>query len=512
MRLVFVSIPTYVRPVPASDAPGRRARRNGETLILQGAGLYVNSVARRSLCRGLWALATACRDAGHEVTWIDAGDGLLESPETMARIALATKNADQLWMYAMTPTEHVCLQIAREAKRRNPKIAVLLGGPHASARYREILTEHPEIDLASTGFESSGALAARCERLSEMPAAATRDEGGSIRIAPSESTGTYVERVAPEILERPIREYHLNVSSSVGCAFSCAFCVDGRLRLRSRALDGLREELLSYDRTLPPGTLVHFFDTVFGLPRAYFDELSDFLATETHRIVFSCDVKANVVTDELAARFARARVRLVSMGVETSQETVLRLTRKSQGFMDCIAAARTLRRHLPNAILKAYWILGLPGTTAERAQQDLAAAEALLREGVFDIVSPKFFVPYPGTPYWDAPARHGLTITSRDLHDYDRFHTPPVCHPDGLGAADLARLLVTYEEALSAHYARRLGVTVASLREDLGDGPRYNGHLYDVGPALSGAGRARPSGPVTVRPPSCAALAERPAT
>ncbi len=483
MQLVFVSIPTYLRRVASPDAPLRRARRAGEALLFRQAGLYVDSLASRSLCRGLWALASACRRAGHEVTWIDAGDGLLSSPATQDRLARALATADQLWLYAMTPTFDDCLQLARTAKRCNPRLTVLMGGPHASACFPRILAEHPEISLVSTGFQPSDHLAATLSSLPDMPATAHLDPRGQLYCTPGPAEPHYREVVDPTLLERPIHEYHINISSTVGCSFSCNFCVDGEQPLRTRDLEDVMAELRDYDRRLPAGTVVHFFDTVFGLPRPHFARLAEFMATEIRSLQFSCDVKANAVTDELAQKLQRARVRFVSMGVETSAASVLQITRKQQDYSGCIAAAKTLRRQMPTAVIKGYWILGLPGTTPATAQQDLTAAQELLRSGTFDILSPKFFVPYPGTSYFTSPQAHGLALRTRDFREYDRFHTPPVCHPKALSSEALVQLLATYEGFLAQHYAQRLGTSVAALQTDALQNPRYNGPLYDVGDA-----------------------------
>jgi radical SAM superfamily enzyme YgiQ (UPF0313 family) len=475
MRLVFVSIPTYVSRGADTGATARRARRAGETLVLRSAGLYVEARAHRSLVRGLWALASACRARGHEVTWVDAGDDLLTKAGARDRLDRAVSDADQLWLYAMTPTVHLCLRIAEEARRQNPGIAVLVGGPHAHACARELLGAG--VDVVSVGFEPSALLAAHVTSLEDMPTTLQRD-GRVFRRTVGGPKGSYSEVVDPEVLELPLEAYHLNVSSTVGCAFSCSFCVDGANALRCRHLPELFEELKAYDAVLPEGTLVHCFDTVFGLPRAHFARVADFIATETSRLRFSCDVKANAVNAELAAQLKRSRVRQVSMGVESAAPAVLDFTNKRQELTQCIAAARTLRQALPDAILKAYWVLGLPGTTPNSAEDDFHVAQRLLEEGIFDIVSPKFFVPYPGTAAFDDPRSQGIELDHRDFRAFDRFSSPPVASPLALGPRALARLLVRYDEMLAAHYARRRGTRVAVLADGSTRNPRYNGGLY----------------------------------
>jgi len=492
MKLLFISIPAYQMPLQSRHARWHLVRRLGQDAVTAKVCPIEYQAGKKSLCRGLWTLASQAHHSGHEIRWRDGES--LDSQSLRADF----RWADQLWLYAMTPTIDQCLNIAKEARKCNPNVEILLGGPHGSAMYKEILMYHPEIDVVCLGWQPAEEFMRYIEHPVSLPGCAIRVQN-KIRINGfSKKSDVYTERVNPAILQSSLEEYYANVSTSVGCAFSCSFCVDGSSQLYGRNLDDLCEELALYESSFPEAAPVHFFDTIFTLPKKRCLQICDLISQNTESTYFTCDIKAGTADRESLEALHRARFRFVAIGFETSIEGTLREVDKRQTFRQAVETARLVRKYMPSSAIKAYWLFGLPGTTKQTLQEDICAIEHLLKENIVDIVSPKLFVPYPGTVYHDSPEKFGLRIRTKNFAEYDRFRLPPVCYPNSVGPDILADALIRAEETVALSYAHRLGLSIEELSESAACPRRYNGSLYAT-QSISRNGLGLDAGVSTVR-------------
>jgi radical SAM superfamily enzyme YgiQ (UPF0313 family) len=238
------------------------------------------------------------------------------------------------------------------------------------------------------------------------------------------------------------------------------------------------EELVFLDRKLSLGSWVHFFDTIFTFPRERASRICDLLAQHTRNLYFSCDIKANHITPDLAAKLHNARFRFISMGFDTADNSPLRMSGKGNTFDDCQRSMKILRTHCPRTALKAYWLFGLPGSDSKTCETDVDLIQHLLRTRVVDIVGPKLFVPYPETPYYKTPEAYSLKIWSHEWSCYDRFHLPPVSTPSCYTQDELGAFLKAAEGKILSEYCGRLAMPEDRLRLTPHVPRRYNGDLY----------------------------------
>lgn len=470
MRLLFVSIPTYQVVLSSQHAFWHRVRRLCADRIYQAVTGSLPTTGKKSLCRGLWLLASEASRAGHDVRWIDV------PPNRLSVLKEDLVWAEQIWLYAMTPTVPHCLHVAELAKKVNANVTVLLGGPHTRYLFEETLQKHPQLDFVEAYSALAQDVALHVSNAAHIPGIAYRDATG-IKVNDSEFPKIYSETVCPSVLPSPLASYYVNTSSSRGCNRTCSFCVEGREPLRLRQIEEVKDELKMLNRELGENAPIHFFDaSLWAMPDRCM-QIAEFIAKSTSIPLISCDLEAQPISDNVLHALANARVHAISIGFESCDNDVLRCVAKNGTFEQRIEIAKYVREAMPSTVIKAYWLLGLPGSSLRTLNSELTGIRYVLEEGIVDLVSAKLFVPYPGTHFFEKPDENGLKLT-REFEMFDRFFLPPACCPSCMHPDDLARVLLECEQLVAKCYADRLGVTYQSIAATTNSPRRYNGPLY----------------------------------
>lgn len=477
MKFAFVDIATYTHELHKAHETIHRSRRLASDLISEKVTGVPLPFGKTSFSRGLLIFASWIKRLGGRVNYVHY------CHETEVSLRSLFKESDVVCLYVMTPTAQICLNVAALAKDANPKVVVALGGPHVASQGFELL-ENEGIDFVcfdSNGVVSAAAALLDSKQLSNCPGIGYKNlETGKIainEIAENLETDN-AELVDYGILPLPLNDYYLNLSASQGCAYSCSFCSDGTRRFRVRPVQDVMSEVLYLEDQLEEGAWIHFFDTIFTVPEARAHQLCDRLIESTRKLFFSCDIKANHITSDLARKLKSARFKFLSIGFETSDDDSLALNNKQNVFADCCATAELVKNSAPDCAVKAYWLLGLPGSSPSKAKKDIQQIEKLLDRRVVDIVGPKCFVPYPETVFFQRPEDFNLKIWTKDWNCYDRFHLPPVSTPSSFTRNQLAECLIEAERAVLMKYCQRLRMSISDVLHIKGLPKRYNGALY----------------------------------
>ena len=470
MRLLFASMPTYRVALNERQAYWHRVRRIGADMISEVVCGFSPPNCKKSLCRGLWLIASEAKKAGHDVRWFDI-------PPDGSSIPLKDLAwAEQLWLYAMTPTLAHCLRLAALAKKINSGITVFLGGPHTRYLMEETLHCNNQIDFAEFSPSPAAIVAEYINDAVRIPGIAYRSNG-KVKVNPSEYPKIYSERVDPSVLPLPLDAYYINTSSSQGCGQTCDFCLEGQVPLRLREMDDMKQELKTLSKALGTHGIIHFFDTsLWAIPKRCL-ELTEFITNSTMIRALSCDLEARAIRHDLLYALRSARVRFIALGFESCNDNILKCIGKDGTFKERLDVAMHVRTAMPSTTIKAYWLLGLPGSTKSTLKEELAGIRYVLEESIVDLVSAKLFVPYPGLRYYERPHEYGLELT-RDYSMYDRFSLPPACFPSSVGRDYLAKILLECEQLVAECYANRLGFTHEQIAASGKAPQRYNGSLY----------------------------------
>jgi radical SAM superfamily enzyme YgiQ (UPF0313 family) len=139
---------------------------------------------------------------------------------------------------------------------------------------------------------------------------------------------------------------------------------------------------------------IHMYADLFTISREQVVGLCDLLIQEGIRIRWTCNSRVDYVDREMLHKMARAGCWLISWGIESANEQILKGVRKGYRLEQAPQALRWAKE----AGIKnwGYFIIGLPGETEETIRQTIEFAKSLpLDLALFHIAAP-----YPGTPFF----------------------------------------------------------------------------------------------------------------
>jgi len=189
---------------------------------------------------------------------------------------------------------------------------------------------------------------------------------------------------------------------SRGCPGGCTFCIkhvsyNHTVRLRSPE-NVIAELKLLWQLGLRN---VHLYTDCFTVNREQVVGICEGMIREGLAFRWTCNSRVDYVDPELLTLMKRAGCWLISWGIESASDDILRHVHKGT---DQTRIERALRwSHEAGIWNWGFFILGLPGETEETIQQTIALAKKLpLELALFHIAAP-----YPGTPFFFEVVRNG---------------------------------------------------------------------------------------------------------
>jgi radical SAM superfamily enzyme YgiQ (UPF0313 family) len=192
------------------------------------------------------------------------------------------------------------------------------------------------------------------------------------------------------------------IVTSRGCPAGCTYCIKHvsyqySARLRSPKL--IMQELW-YLKELGIDN-IHMYADLFTVNRDQVVELCERMIAEDIQIKWTCNSRVDYVDEEMLQLMAKAGNWLISWGIESGNEQILKHARKG-AYPD--KAERALRWARQAGIKNwGYFIIGLPGETEETIRQTIDFAKKL----PLDIALFHVAAPYPGTPFFFEVVENG---------------------------------------------------------------------------------------------------------
>lgn len=192
-----------------------------------------------------------------------------------------------------------------------------------------------------------------------------------------------------------IRGPYTFIVTSRGCTAGCTYCikhVSYQYSIRLRSPENIVEEI----RHLVDLGIrnIHMYADLFTISRDQVMGMCDLLIQEGIKIRWTCNSRVDYVDREMLHRMAQAGCWLISWGIESANEQILKGVRKGYRLEQAPQALRWAKE----AGIKnwGYFIIGLPGETEETIRQTIEFAKSLpLDLALFHIAAP-----YPGTPFF----------------------------------------------------------------------------------------------------------------
>jgi radical SAM superfamily enzyme YgiQ (UPF0313 family) len=185
------------------------------------------------------------------------------------------------------------------------------------------------------------------------------------------------------------------IVTSRGCPAGCKYCIKHvsyqwsvRLLSPQRVVDEIR---LLYDRGIKN---IHMYADLFTVNREQVMGICELIIKEGLQIRWTCNSRVDYVDEEMLTLMGRAGCWMISWGIESGNEAILRKAAKGASPKKAHQALMWAR----NAGIKnwGYFIIGLPGETVETIRETIDISKTLpLELAIFHVAAP-----YPGTPFF----------------------------------------------------------------------------------------------------------------
>ena len=208
----------------------------------------------------------------------------------------------------------------------------------------------------------------------------------------------------------PLKEYRMPlmkgpftfIVTSRGCPAGCKFCikhVSYQWSVRLLSPERIMQELwVLHDLGVHN---IHMYADLFTVNRDQVMELCERIIKEGLRIRWTCNSRVDYVDEEMLVMMGQAGCWLISWGIESANEEILRRVRKGYRKQQALDALRWARQ----AGIKnwGYFIIGLPGETVETIRETIDFSKQLpLDLALFHIAAP-----HPGTPFFFEVVENG---------------------------------------------------------------------------------------------------------
>ena len=192
------------------------------------------------------------------------------------------------------------------------------------------------------------------------------------------------------------------IVTSRGCPAGCTYCikhVSYQFTTRLRTPEDIMEELWALKKLGMNN--IHMYADLFTVSRNQVMGLCQMMIDQKIDIKWTCNSRVDYVDEEMLELMARAGNWLISWGIESGNEQILRHARKG-AYPD--KAERALVWARKAGIRNwGYFIIGLPGETEETIRQTIDFSKRL----PLDIALFHVAAPYPGTPFFFEVVENG---------------------------------------------------------------------------------------------------------
>ncbi|MHA2472893.1 MAG: B12-binding domain-containing radical SAM protein, partial [Promethearchaeota archaeon] len=343
---------------------------------------------------------------------------------------------------SLTNTFNLALDFAKIIKNQNENNYVILGGPHVSFMYKDILEDNPEvkdlIDFICIGEAENSFLELvkvllnqitnnqNSENfdieLSSVQGIAYLDSKGNLRVN-NDAITTDLELLPLPARYKLTHEYFYytiaNVIVNRGCPNQCSFCSRQKLfkTTKIRSIESILSEVRDI-LSMQNYTHINFYDNI-NINRSFFRNFCNMFIENKINIPWGCEIRIDTITDENARLLKNAGCRLVATGIESASIEVLQTNFKYQNPKEVVKGFKNLKNY--NIPVQAYFVLGLPGETEDTFQKTVKYIQDLpLDEN--DRINYFIATPYPGSRLWDERDKFEIRVIEKNFSNYDCEH------------------------------------------------------------------------------------------
>jgi len=292
------------------------------------------------------------------------------------------------------------------ALKLNPSAKTIAGGPHASALPGDVVHDFDHVVIGEGEIATANILSGK-------------NPMAHIQGQPKQDLDT----LSLDYSLVDVGSYHrivdgkksFTVLSSRGCPHRCLFCnsviMGAHKPIRFRTPTNVLAEMAGI-RERYGDVNFRFGDDLFGGKRSWLEDFVD--KAEDFKATYRAFVRLNQCASDwgFTDMLVKSGCKHIAVGLESGSDAVLSAMRK--GITKKVARDGIRQAKASGLILRIYLIVGFPGENWETVKETIDfVAETQPHEFV---VYP--LIPYPGTPLYHEPEKHGLFNIDKDFAHY----------------------------------------------------------------------------------------------
>ena len=209
---------------------------------------------------------------------------------------------------------------------------------------------------------------------------------------------------------------HTYMFTSRGCPYKCVFCASTRFWPEVRFFSAeyvvreIRELVDQYNVKL-----ISFYDDLFIANRKRLDEIIFLIEKDKKlkNISFTCNVRANLINDEVVMLLKKMNVVALNLGLESGCERTLKYLKANVTLEQNINAVKTIKSR--GLACNATFIIGSPQETRD----EILESYRFIKKIPINLTDIYVLTPYPGTPLWDYAKGKGLVSENMEWSKLD---------------------------------------------------------------------------------------------
>jgi anaerobic magnesium-protoporphyrin IX monomethyl ester cyclase len=196
-----------------------------------------------------------------------------------------------------------------------------------------------------------------------------------------------------------------------GCPYSCLFCGNLNKNVKFRNKDNIEEEVINLKND--GYEAIYLYNESHTLNKRHAFEVGEIM--KKHNMKYRADTRANLIDEETAKMLRDTDCILISLGIESGDDKVLKAINKGECVDDYRKAIDLLYNNGINT--KGYFIFGLPEQDYSSGVKSINLSKEFQKKGM---IAADFYTltPFPGSPISEFPEKYGVEIRSKNYERY----------------------------------------------------------------------------------------------
>jgi radical SAM superfamily enzyme YgiQ (UPF0313 family) len=340
------------------------------------------------------------RNIKHDIRILDCNKIILENIEndnienvinSKIKSEVLDMQPDFICISALFNTSFSHIKIVRDIKTYYKYCFIAVGGGLATNMYEKLLEDFPEIDAICYGegeLPFSKILESKfIEDVSSLSPAWVTKSSLKRNQSPQYDFVENLDNIPPIQLEyldykkyncrsyinkESVNKVEISIHTSRGCPFNCVFCANGKLhgkKVRTMSKEKVIETIKYYKEKYGL-TLLLVEDDHFLYNKKRALDILQFIADNNINTEFPNGLSVYQIDDEVARMLNVAKVKLVTLAIESGSDYVLKeVIDKPLTTKKIIDAVANLKKY--DIRIHAFLVIGIPGETDEHRKESL---------------------------------------------------------------------------------------------------------------------------------------------